>query len=264
MNIDDHILIQDFLQDKLSKEQKNEVLLRMEKNIDFREKVDFERQLYLNLNDNEWSVSTNHELQEVKEYEKLIKSESTQELKNTLNAINTEYQENQKKKKSLWIYSGVAMVIVLIGLTFFLSPRASSEELYANYVDLSELPSLVDRGNNDQKLLLEAQKLFEEQKYDQSLRILKKELASTQKSKATIYLYLGISQMELNQFDDAEKTFTTLINSELIDAPKGKWYKALLFIKKKNIAKAKKLLFQIAKSPENYKYKEATKLLNEL
>lgn len=265
MSIDEDILIQNFLKNTLSEKERKEVLLRIETDENFREKVNFEKQLFLNLNDTEWSISTNTNHEEVKEYEKLLKSESTKVLTDTISAVNYEYQLKQNRGSQSWLlYTGIAVILFLIGLTIFSPFKASPEELYVNYLDVSELPSIVDRGNSEQKLLIKAQKLFEAKEYRQSLDILEKELSTSQKNKATVYLYTGISQMELGQFDKAEISFNTLIESKLIDSPKGKWYKALLFLKQNNIKDATALLSEIAQSPDTYKSKEASELLDQL
>lgn len=267
MSIEEDMLIREFLNNTLSEKERNEVLLRIETDTDFKEKVNFEKQLFLNLNEDEWSISKAKELPEVKEYEELLKSNTTQELKNTLRNVNAAYQSTQKKKTGSWLmYSGIAMILMLIGITVFsLYPtKISPDELYASYLNISELPSLVDRGGTDKKTLIKVQKLFEDNAYSQALDILKKESGTIDKNKATILLYTGISQMELNQFASAEETFDTLIHSGLIDAPKGTWYKALLFIKQHKLTEAKVLLSQIVISSANYKSKEALELLEVL
>lgn len=266
MSIEEDKLIQDFLRDNLSLEDKNKVLLKIEKDTDFRDKVNFEKQLFLNLKDTEWNFSLNTNHPEIKEYEALLRDEATQKLKNTLKQVNEEYQLKQKKSNipSWLLYSGIAVVLVIIGLTIFSPFKASTDTLYADYLDLSELPSLVDRGSSEQHSLTEAQKLFEAKKYEQALTILEKEFSTVQRNKATIYLYTGISQMELGQFDKAENSFNTLIESNLIDSSKGKWYKALLYIKQNNLEAASKLLTEISQSSDNYKSKEATALLKQL
>ncbi|MBW1298736.1 hypothetical protein [Aquimarina litoralis] len=266
MSIEDDILIQNFLKNTLSEEERQKILSKMEIDESFREKINFEKQLFLNLNDSEWSTSNAHELPEVKEYEDLIKSNTTQELKDTITKVNIEYQDIQKKRsKSSWIYAIAATIAILIGTYIFsLYNTTSYQELYANYLSISDLPSLVDRGKTNKQPLIEAQKLFENKKYKETLEILTKEINTIEKDKATVYLYISISQMELNQFEDAEKTFDLLINSKLLDAPKGTWYKALLFIKQNRIEKAKELLNEIAKSSTNYKSQEALQLLEEL
>ncbi|WP_108808893.1 hypothetical protein [Aquimarina spinulae] len=265
MSIDEQILIQDFLNNKLTEKERDLVLSRMESDKDFLEKVNFEKQLILNLNDSEWSISSNTNYSEIDEYEVLFRSESTQTLKDTLHIVNSEYQLQQKKRNQSWLlYTGIAVILVIIGLTLFSPFKTSPNKLYAYYLDLSELPSLVDRGNSEQKLLIKAQKLFEAKEYEQSLDILEEELSNAQENRATIYLYTGISQMELRQFDKAEISFNTLIENKFIDSPKGKWYKALLFLKKNDISKAKNILLQITESSSNYKFKEASELLSKL
>lgn len=266
MSIEEDILIQNFLRNKLSEKEKYLILSRMKVDESFREKVNFEKQLLLNLNDSEWNTSNAYELPEVKEYEELIKGDSTQKLKQTLAKVNIAYQNTQKKKATFqWLYAVAAIITILIGTYIFsLYNTTSYQELYANYLNISDLPSLVDRGKTNEKSLIEAQKLFENKKYSETLEILTKEINRIEKDKATVYLYTGISQMELNQFEDAEKTFDLLINSKLLDAPKGIWYKALLFIKQNRTEKAKELLNKIAKSPTNYKSQEALQLLEKL
>ncbi|MDY8135721.1 hypothetical protein [Aquimarina sp. 2201CG5-10] len=263
MSLEEDILIQKFLKNKLSEKERNEVLLRIENDEVFCEKVNFEKQLILNLNDNEWSISTNTNHPEVTEYEELLQSQSTQELKSTLEKVNSDYQN--KRKKTWFLYSSAAAIIIIIGLTIFSSINTSTDTLYAEYSNFSELPSLVDRGNNEERaLLIDAQKFFETKEYDQALHILTTNFNDPQDNKAAIFLYTGIAQMELERYDAAEKTFNTLINSKLIDVPKARWYKALLFIKKSEISKAKEVLSKIARSPSNYKYKEASELLDQL
>ncbi len=265
MSLEEDILIQDFLKNKLSEKERDEVLLRIENDVVFGDKVRFEEQLLLNLNEKEWSISENSNHDEVEVYEKLLRDKSSQELKNTLQEVNTYYQAKHKKNKLWWLsYASVAAIALIIGVSIFLSSKTSSQELYANYINLSELPSLVERGKTDHKIFIQAQKAFEAKEYDKVLEALTKGVDTIQNNKATMYLYIGISQMELGKFNEAEKTLTRLIKSNLMDAPKGKWYKALLFLKQDDIAKAKEILLEITSSQNNYKYIQAKELLEAL
>lgn len=263
MNIEEDILIQNFLKKNLSQQENDKILHRMKVDNDFYEKVKLEEQMFLNFNNDEWNIHTNTNHSDIKEYEKLLRDETTQTLKNTLNKVNQDYQQKQVKPYVSWLqYAGIAAVLIIIAVTIFWPSRVSTDQLYADYIDLSELPSLVNRGENDKNAgLIQAQKLFEEQNYDAVLSILQKEIP---KNKSTTYLYTGISQMELNKFEEAAKTFDQLINSKLIDAPKGKWYKALLFIKTNKLSQARDLLLELTNNSNNYKFEEATKLLKEL
>lgn len=262
---EDDILIHNFLRNNLSEKERKEIMLKMEEDETFREKVNFEEQLLLNFNTSEWSISKNSDHPQVREYEDLFRDKSANKLKETLRKTNAKYQETQKPKTKSWLlYSGIAAITVLIGITLFSPSKTSTQELYTSYLSTSDLPSLVDRGNTSQQQLIRAQKLFEAKKYDQTLTILTNDLPEPQKNKAAIYLYTGISQMELGKYHEAEKTFDRLIESPLIDAPKGRWYKALLYIKNKESKKAKGMLLEITKSSTNYKFKEATELLEKL
>lgn len=58
-------------------------------------------------------------------------------------------------------------------------------------------------------------------------------------------IYKGLSEIELSKYLEAEKTFDSLINSDLIDAEKGYWFKSLLYLKNNKILKCKTLLNKI-------------------
>ena len=69
--------------------------------------------------------------------------------------------------------------------------------------------------------------------------------------------------MELDQFQEAEKTLDSLINSDLVDAEKGYWLKSLSYIKSKEIEKARNTLSIIIKN-SYFNYKKATIVLKEI
>ncbi len=268
MSLEDNMLIENFLNDSLSEGDKRKMIARMKDDVAFRKKVFFEQQLFSNLDNEDWDLSKNPAVSdEIKEYEQLFKDTPSQELKATLATVNKKYQKKQNKGTTPWLlYAGVAVIVFFIGLTVFLQTnnQNSPQELYAVYFDVSEVPSLLHRGSDGKRSLINAQKLFEDKKYDQALHILTNELIGSEKNKAAIYLYTGISQMELGMFDAAAITFDTLIHSKLIDAPKGIWYKALLFLKMGEREKTREMLQRITQSSDNYKFKEATELLESL
>ena len=72
--------------------------------------------------------------------------------------------------------------------------------------------------------------------------------------------------MELNQFQEAEKTLNSLISSNLIDAEKGYWFKSLLYLKSNQIEKVKATLSLIIKNSyfNNKKARELLESLNNL
>jgi len=262
MSLEDDRLIESYLQETLSVDEKKDFLNRVESDAEFKKKFLFEKQLFQTLSEKEWGFG-NHNPKDVKAYRKLFESEETKELERMIKSVNTDYQKSKKQHNlTKWIYSSAAMIALLISVYALFFKSVSTQELYAEYIEKTELPSLIVRGENQNKLAL-AQQYFENSEYDKALEIFKKEIENTKIQDATIYLYIGISQLELNQFDDAEKTFDLLIESDLIDAPKGKWYKALTYIKRNDIDKAKELLNEIIET-SSYNSEQAKNLLQEL
>lgn len=92
----------------------------------------------------------------------------------------------------------------------------------------TNLPSFISREDANKNNLIKAQQLFENKEYEKVLIIFKRELKISDSPDGALYLYTGIAQLELDAYTEAEKTFNKLISSDLIDAQKGNWYKALL------------------------------------
>tara|TARA_R110002051_G_scaffold324414_1_gene421528 strand:+ start:4116 stop:4913 length:798 start_codon:yes stop_codon:yes gene_type:complete len=264
MSLEEDILIERFLRDELSETENKQVLERMISDAEFKEKVLFEQQLFDTLNENSWSFVEKPDKTELEEYKKLFKSKEIKNIKNSIKKANTNFKKKKHFQIKKWhIFSSVAMIAMLISLSILLPGKESNQEIYANYINKSELPSIVNRGNeNDFKELYKGQSLFEKKEYLKSAIIFSKELKNTSNS-ANVYIYLSVSQIELNQFQEAEKTLDLLINSNLIDAEKGYWFKSLLYLKSNQIEKTKKTLSFIIEN-SHYKKKEAKLLLEEI
>jgi len=262
MNINDDILIKKYLNNTLSVEEKESVLARIKSDVTFKEKVYFEKQLLDTFSEEEWSFIENTEATEVKEYSELFKKEG--KLKQALEEAKTNYNTPKKKTNFNWyLYASAAMIVLLIAIVPFVNKSSSSTELYASYLNTTELPSLSIRGNENKDIRTKAQHLFEQKKYEEALVIFNNELDLSKKQTATVYLYMGIAQMELNQFEKAAHTFDALINSGLMDAPKGNWYKALLYLKMEKTEDSKVILNTVS-SKKLYNHQKADDLLKEL
>jgi hypothetical protein len=260
MSLEDDILIENYLRETLSESEKKEFLNRVEIDVDFKKKFLFEKQLFQSLSEEEWSLG-NHNQKDVTLYKELFGSEETKDLEKVICNVNNKYQKS-KNNRLKWFLSSAATIAVLITIYTLSIKPTSNTEIYAAYIQKTELPSLIERSDtlND---LAKAQDHFENKAYDKALNIFEIEMSNEKIHDATIYLYTGISQLELNQFREAEKTFNLLIQSDLIDAPKGKWYMALLYIKSNNIDKARQLLTEIVNT-SSYNSNQAKELLQEL
>ncbi len=263
MNFEEDILIERFLNDSLTKEEQDSFLKKMKIDVIFRKKVLLEKQLLETLNDDDWSFIENKNTTQTKEITELYRSEEIEKIKKTIQNVNNSYQSRTIKKHKKWgLYASIAVIVVLFSIYMFIDSSFSSQELYTHYLRNEDLPSLITRAHH-KNILAEGQEYFENKDYDKAVVIFKNEFQKNEKQNATIYLYLGIAQMELNEFKNAETTFNALISSDLIDAPKGAWYKALLHLKMGQINESKLLLSKIVTN-RSYNFKQASDLLKEL
>ncbi|MEL6810845.1 MAG: hypothetical protein AAFP76_05875 [Bacteroidota bacterium] len=264
MSTEDQQLIENYLRGSLSEAEKRDFHERLEMDPGFRDVFNFEKQLFDTLSEKSWSFVEKTDSQEVKEYTALFKKKETQELKESLEEAASNYKNQKPGKGKKWIwYASAALLLILLSLIPFIASKPDAEQLYATYLDASKLPTIAVRGNNEDSLLIRAQQLFERKDYEQSLTILENELENALKNRGAIYLYTGIAQMELDQFERAETTFDQLIDSDLMDNQRGYWYKALLYIKKNEMDKAESLLVEITQN-SYYNTSLAQDLLDEL
>ncbi len=264
MSLEDDILIEKFLNKTLSEKEEEAILERIKNENDFKEKVIFEKQLLETLHNEKWNYNEEESsIDEVNEYVKLFKGEKALNLKKVLKNVNEEYQATRYKKTNKnYIYVAAVIVVLIIGTIFINLNKVTTDELYVEYLQLKTLPSLVSRGNNDPNNLIKAQQEFEVKNYKSALRLFK-EVEETKYQRGILQVYIGISQLELEKYSEAEKTFDTMITSDLIDASKGYWYKALISLKKKDIKRARERLQYII-DKELYHHKEAIQLLRKL
>lgn len=273
MTSEESQLISDFLNGRLSTIQIKEVENRMENDAAFKGQVLIERQLFETLNPDDWSFVKQVSSKKIDAYKTLYNSETTKKFKANLNTINQEYQGTQKTQNSYltskinWkIYvTAAAVLLVVFSLLFLLPNTKTPQQLYAESLNLSELPSITVRGEIGSKnSLTKAQNAFESGAYKDALELLSSEEHAFKKRRGILLLYKGISHMELENYDEALKNFNTLSSSNLIDAPKGIWYKALLFLKKGDTNMVRESLNVIILDPNHYKYTEAKKILEQL
>lgn len=259
MNEQDLILIHKYLRNELSSDEKILFKDKVSSDKKFRERVDLENSVDNSLNNESWSFIKNSNSIEVKKYQKVFQSEETQELRNILQKVQKEYNSTRLKKS--WIlYLTTAAIVIIISTILLIPKEISNQDLYAKYLDKTELLTLVDRGRTD-SILSTSQVLFDKKEYAKVVELLYKEIDTTNNS--NVFIYLAISQIELERFDDAEKVLDKLISSNLLDAEKGHWYKGLLYLKSDQIEDSKKQLNLIIEN-NLYNKDKATELLEEL
>lgn len=261
MNLEDDILIEQFLRNELSESERKKFLERIETDTGFKEQFLLEQQLFESLNENDWSFAEGIDEKELKEYEALFKSEETQRLKKAIEEATNKGETKNKKGKIIRIAFGLAAAAVL--LLFIFKPFSSNNslELYTNNAMMQGLPSFAERGSEKNGNLITGEKLFKKQKYKEAASFFDTFL-SDNKSVSGAYIYAAIANIELKNYDTAITILENLIHSDLIDGEKGYWYKSLLYIRTKELKKAKKTL-QLIVDKNYYKHQDAIKLLEQ-
>jgi len=264
MNIEDDILIERFLRNELSHEEQSKFHERLAIDTDFKKNFLFEEELFKSLNE-EGDISSREKIdeKEIKEYENLFADETSQNLKKVLEKEAAKYKIS-KKRRIISLFSGVvaAVILVLVVLNIFNNSSINHQDLYSEYFKIEELQSFVSRGEDTQNDLVNAEVLFKENKYSESLAVFNP-IAGKNKETSSLYIYRAIANAELNKFKEAEKILEELINSDLIDAEKGYWYQSLIYLKSGQSKKSKKVLQKIIDN-SYYKSAEAKELLEKL
>ena len=260
----DFRLIEDYLTGQLNKDQKKAVEDRLEQDPEFKQQFEFEKQLFDTFNDNSWNFADKNDLA-LNSYKSTVHSDDFQKIKESIADAGKDYEPEKlnRRNNSSWIlYVAAAVVIVLIAVQVLLKNSVTNEELYYTYINLEDLPSFVTRNEAPKQTLAKAENLFEQKKYEASIALFEDILIENEKD-SRVYIYLGIAYTESGNYDQATKTFNQLIASDLLDAEKGYWYKALLYLKT-NDEKASKSLLETIIANKYYNAEQAVELLNKL
>lgn len=220
-------------------------------------------------NEEKWTIKATASVDEIKEIARQFRADDVVDLSKKIRAIQQENSsKNPTKKKTYFYYISSAVAVAAICTLFYFSfmQPLSPTDAFEQYHNWNTLPSFQDKGiiDNDTKAnLIKAETLFEEEKYKEALAL----FSSTTKNKTYIpnaALYIGISQLELQQYTEALKTFEVLKNSDVIDKHKAYWYTALVYLKQDDADNAKKILETLVQNPDYYNFKKAQKLLKKL
>lgn len=264
MNLEDDILIENFLRNKLSDEERVSFLERIKSDSEFKEQYLLEKQLFESLNEEDWSFVNAIDAKETDEYEALFKSQEIQNLKEVIKNASTSSKGDRGKVIRLLTGIAAAVVIGVFALRPILSPSVlDTNTLYTTYADLNNLPSFAERGSVDNKeKLVTAEKLFKEKNFEKAASTFD-EILDSNKNVSGVYIYIAMAESELGNFDKAIEVLNELESSDLIDSEKAYWYKSLVYIKANKVEQAKKEL-KIIIEKSLFNTSKAEELLKEL
>jgi tetratricopeptide (TPR) repeat protein len=243
-------LIDNYLSNNLSNEEK----LAFEQQVATNPQLAEELAIYKAINDTmQQNVAGNENL-----FKETIAPLQQQYFNNTDAKVVT--MPTNKAKVRKMIFGAIAAAAILI-IVFTLVPiggsKQSSDELYAQYATHEIIENTV-RGTNEKNYLQLGTDLYNTKKYAEAIPYLEK----VKDSSAQAMLLLGISYTQTNNIINAHISYDNIIKGESVFKEKAIWYKALAYLKNKELANCKTQLNKLLNS-ETYK-KNATTILKNL
>lgn len=265
MTQEDHILIEKYLRGLLSDQEKLSFEERLKIDAEFEREYSLERQLYETLREGSWS-SVSEDDPDLVPYQEALKQERFQELKETLAQVHSEVNPAPAKTRSLWYYLAAASVAAFIVFQLFFNRDTSNQGLYYAYAEIDQLPSFTMRDSDDglQLKLIEGEQAFDSGNYLKALPIFQNALIN-QKNNRLIYIYLGLTQSELELYEEAKKTFDQLkATGSSYHADIALWYTSLIHVKQDSVSKAREVLNTFALDENSSYHWETLELIEDL
>lgn len=230
----------------------------------------------------EKEVATNSALQEEvdlhRQVAETLKGEEVHQLRATIKTVNQNWKrpqvaDHEKKAKVVRfpfrnILAIAATVLLLVVAYLFVVPELnySEETLFADNFEpykmvLNQRSSTPDMGETT-KLLNQAVSAYEQKDFQTAAKLFQ-ELQNQSPDAGAFLLYASISDLSLGNTDQAITNLEKIIAA---DAPlfveQGRWYLALAYLQKGDLAKAKTQLQDI--SSGSFQYDAAQKILSRI
>jgi len=186
-----------------------------------------------------------------------------EQLKGTLHSLRGEFfneasQPARVVSMKRWLRGAVAVAAVLIAVVFvwqFMQP-----DLFEKY-SATTMDVTIERGEQAEDLLLNAQKAFDNKDYSSAARSLA-QIRQTDTANSLVNFYYGVSLLQTNRIPEARTIFTQLYAGQSAFKFEAAFYQALTFLKEDNKALCKEWLQKIPADALNYN--KAQELLKKL
>lgn len=258
--------IERYLAGEMSEEERQAFELQIEADPNLQRDLALYQEIDKMYDEQDWSISQQPSDQQ-RAYESQLQSEEQKRIAANIRKAEKQYFETAKKPVAkfsrLYFYAAASVALLILALAFFGGSDPNTAALFAEYKQWESLPSLTVRG--EQSVMSRAEAYFVQGEYDEAARLLQSYFAANPDTiNTTALIYLGASQLELNQTADAINTFTQLKESDTLDRDKADWYLALGYLKGGNLNDAKTILETITKTAGSYNRDQAAALLEEL
>jgi len=251
-----------YLQGKMSSSEAVEFESLLNENQDLKE----EFSILSDMHNHFGGDTTSIEIPENEYTEKLrsaLGNEDSAEIKNKLKKARLEYEKSKGSRTNYFRIAASIVFVLLFGSAIYFFMDSEKSNLYADFYDPSDLPSVISRSNdnsNVSKAIIE----FQNKNYMKALELLDISTETTTNSDIPFLLYHGMASLETGNLDKALSKFNAVINSNSIDRSKGYWFKALAYLKVGEDESAQLVLREIVANPNYFNHKKARDLLDQL
>ncbi|EDP94408.1 hypothetical protein U8527_11040 [Kordia algicida OT-1] len=175
--------------------------------------------------------------------------------------------ETEKKTftlKKYWFPLAAACIALLLTIVYQFTTQPTLDELYTQYGTWNDTPSFIVQDQNTTDIKEKIELLYKNSEYQKCILVADRFLNSATTDKTNVRIYKGFSLVQLHQNSEALQVFKTISESDAIDASKGLWYMALVYLKTEDAKNLQETLKKITALKTNYKYSEALELLETL
>ena len=167
-----------------------------------------------------------------------------------------------------WHYAASAALalLVAIGLATVLGRPLSNKDLFAKYMKPYELVLTNRSIDNDATTLMmnRAQEYFNKGDYESAINYYD-EVLQINSNKMEAAFYKGESQMGMNQYAEANESFTTVIeHNDNLYVQKAEWYQAGCLLAMDQTELARRKFASIAANSSHFYRKDAEKILKRM
>lgn len=216
-------------------------------------------------NEEKWTIEANATAEELKELAAQFRADDVADISKKIRTIQKQNNSQHKsKRKTYFYYISTAVAIAAVFTLFYFSFMQSltANDAFEKYHDWSTLPAFQTKSETVNSLP-RARAFFNEEKYSDALRLFTF-YSNSNPYNPNVALYIGVCQLELQEYSEALKTFAILQSSDAIDNHKAYWYTAMVYLKQNDAKKAKEILKILVENPSYYNAEKAQELLKKL
>jgi len=250
-------LIDKYLNESLTSEELVSFNELVSKDEEFANDVDLQKQLSNHFNDN-YSVIKN--TANTNELNKYFRSDEAKNIKGVIEKVGNKHISKKTFKFPRTIAASlIGLFICVAGYLQF-----ANNGLYQDYYTETDMPSLISRGINSNKLSNKIVTAYQNKNFKEAEILYQNFITDNEILNENVYIYGGMTYLELKQYDKSLIEFNKMTISNSIDNSKGLWFTAMVYLKNDNMQQLNETLNIITKNSENFNYTKAKKLLKEL